>query len=571
MDSQSTVIDRLPAGSPKVSAMPIRYQNRPFDALAEQLVNDQLQAEPVLGTNLGLTEYDALLPDRSAEGIQARERAEDAWLERFAGLADSDLTHEERVDRDLVVMVLRGRAVRRDWLDWRRSPDWYASAVLQGAHLLLLYRLRPDNELAEALTARLQAAPRLLAQGLNNLDPELVAPELLPRAIAMVRAGAAYVRGIGAELPDLAEHDRTALTAAAAQAATALTDYAERLDAMAELATGDWAIGEQRYDGLLRYAEGLGYGTRELRERGLAAYDQLAADLAERTKQLRGHDDWRAVMAELNADHPETPQEMLVGYREATEAARAFCVDRDLVTLPEGEHCRVEPAVPFVRALVAVAHYQAPPPFSVSRVGTFFVPFPPDGATAEEVAQRLATNSRAGRWSITAHEAYPGHHWHLAHLAANQPRPLRYVFSSTYFTEGWGLYVEEMMKEQGFFTDPYRELCQVASRLFRAARIVVDTSLHLGEMSIDEACRFMVERAALTEGTARAEVLRYCAWPTQAASYLTGAIEIQRMRDEWLHRAIGSLKDFHDTVAGTGRLPISLVERYLVPADQGHG
>jgi len=551
--------------------MPIRYQDRPFDVLAEQLVNDQLAAEPVLGTNLGLTEYDALLPDRSAEAIQARERSDDAWLDRFAGLADTELTHEERVDRDLVVMVLRGRAVRRDWLDWRRSPDWYAGAVLQGAHLLLLYRLRPDNELAAALTARLQAAPRLLAQALNNLDPDLVAPELLPRAIAMVRAGAAYVRGIGAELPDLADSDRTALAAAGDQAAVALADFADRLDAMTGLARGDWAMGEQRYDGLLRYAEGLGYSTRELRERGLAAYDQLAADMAARTKQLRGHDDWRAVMAELNADHPATPEEMLAGYREATDAARAFCVDRDLVTLPEGEHCRVEPAAPFVRALLAVAHYQAPPPFSGSRVGTFFVPYPPDGATPEEVTQRLATNSRAGRWSITAHEAYPGHHWHLAHLAANQPRPLRYVFSSTYFTEGWGLYVEEMMKEQGFFTDPYWELCQVAMRLFRAARIVVDTSLHLGEMSIDEACRFMVERAALSEGTARAEVLRYCAWPTQAASYLTGAIEIQRMRDEWLHRAIGSLKDFHDTVAGTGRLPISLVERYLVSADQGHG
>src|SRR5262245_59444148 len=212
--------------------MPIRYQDRPFDVLAEQLVNDQLAAEPVLGTNLGLTEYDALLPDRSADAIQARERSDDAWLDRFAGLADTELTHEERVDRDLVVMVLRGRAVRRDWLDWRRSPDWYAGAVLQGAHLLLLYRLRPDNELAAALTARLQAAPRLLAQALNNLDPDLVAPELLPRAIAMVRAGAAYVGGVGAELPELADSDRTALDAAAAAAATALTDVAERLEAM---------------------------------------------------------------------------------------------------------------------------------------------------------------------------------------------------------------------------------------------------------------------------------------------------------------------------------------------------
>lgn len=551
--------------------MPIRYQDRPFDALSEQLVNYQLEAEPVVGSQLGLTEYDAALPDRSATAIEAREQAEDAWLDRFAALDDAELSADERVDRDLVAMVLRGRAIRRDWLGWRRSPDWYAGAVLEGAHILLLHRLRPDAELAAALTARLQAAPRLLAQGLNNLDPDLVAPELLPRSIAMATAGAAYVRGLAGELPDLAEPERTALAAAGARAGTALTDFAEQLEAMTGTARGEWAIGEQRYDGLLRYAEGLSYGTRELRERGSAAYDELAADMAARTKQLRGHDDWRALMAELNADHPKTPEEMLAGYREATEATRAFCVDRDLVTLPEGEQCRVEPAAPFVRALVAVAHYQAPPPFAGSRVGTFFVPYPPDGASPEEVAQRLATNSSASRWSITAHEAYPGHHWHLTHIAANQPRPLRYVFTSTYFTEGWGLYAEEMMKEQGFFTDPYRELCQVSMRLFRAARIVVDTSLHLGEMSIDEAREFMVDRAALTDGTAHTEVLRYCAWPTQAASYLTGAIEIQRLRDEWLHRAIGSLKDFHDTIAGTGRLPISLVERYLGSTEQARG
>jgi uncharacterized protein (DUF885 family) len=99
--------------------------------------------------------------------------------------------------------------------------------------------------------------------------------------------------------------------------------------------------------------------------------------------------------------------------------------------------------------------------------------------------------------------------------------------------------------------------------LFRAARIVVDTSLHLGEMTIDEATEHMSTRASLSPDTARAEVLRYCAWPTQAASYLTGALEIQRMRDEWLHQARGSLRDFHDLLAGTGRLPISLVDSYL--------
>ncbi len=92
--------------------------------------------------------------------------------------------------------------------------------------------------------------------------------------------------------------------------------------------------------------------------------------------------------------------------------------------------------------------------------------------------------------------------------------------------------------------------------------MVVDTSLHLGEMSIAEAVDFMSTKASLSRETAEAEVLRYCAWPTQAASYLTGALEISRLRERWLAGG-GSLRDFHDRAAASGRLPISLVERVL--------
>jgi uncharacterized protein (DUF885 family) len=119
------------------------------------------------------------------------------------------------------------------------------------------------------------------------------------------------------------------------------------------------------------------------------------------------------------------------------------------------------------------------------------------------------------------------------------------------------------MREQGFFRTPEQELCQRDMRLFRAARIVVDTSLHLGEMTVEEAVEHMSTKASLSPETARAEVLRYCAWPTQAASYLTGALEIARMRDRWLTEGRGGLRDFHDAAAGSGRLPVSLVERTL--------
>lgn len=546
--------------------MPIPAGTESFDALAAALMRDELTAQPVLGTALGLTEYDDQLPDMTAAAITARERSEDAWSERFAALADEGLEPAEQVDRDLVLMALRGRALMRDWADWRRNPDAYSGPALSGVYSLLLHRLRPEPELAEAVAARLDDVPDLLAAGVANLEPELAGSVVVLRALGQVRAGPSYLRSVASEFADGSGRVRVARSGE--RAAEAFERFAEHVEVLAEHARGEWAIGEARYDGLLREAEGLSYGAREMRERGQAVYDELAEDMRRRTAELRGDPqdtDWRRLVAELAEDRPETPEEMLAGYTDATAAAQRFCADRELVTLPPGEECRVVPSAPFSRSMLAVAHYIPPPVFSDRRTGHFFVPYPPEDATAEQVAQRLATNHRATQWTISAHEAYPGHHWHLAWLAANGVRPLRSVFGSTYFVEGWGLYSEELMREQGFFADPRHELAQVDSRLFRAARIVIDTSLHLGEMSPEDAVEFLSTKASLSVDTARAEVARYCAWPTQAASYLTGALEVARMRDEWLRSGRGSLREFHDRAAGSGRLPIALVERSLTP------
>lgn len=550
--------------------MPIPTGARPFDALAAELMAHEFAADPVLGSALGLTEYDERLPDLAADAIAARERAEDEWSRRLRALEESELSADELIDRDLALMVLRGRAVQRDWADWRRSPDHYAGTALTGVFNLLMNRLRPEPELARAVAARLRAVPRLLEQGTANLDPALAHPALLRRALGQIGAGAAYARSVPAEFTD--DGDRSLVAAAGEVAALAFERFGAHVESLVDVATGEWAIGEARYDSLLRQAEGLDFGTRELRQKGQAAYDELAADMRERAQALRGTDDFFSVLRGFNEDHPETPAEMLALYQEATDAARAFCVERELVTVPDGERCVVAPSAPFTRAMLAVAHYAQPPPFAAAgpdgvRPGHFFVPYPPDGSTPEQVAARLATNNRHGAWSIAVHEAYPGHHWHFAWLAANAAnggaRPLRFVFGSAYFVEGWGLYTEDLLRQEGFFRTPEQELCQRDFRLFRAARIIVDTSLHLGEMTIEQAVDYLSTMSSLSRETAQAEVLRYCAWPTQASSYLTGALEIDRMRARWLDESRGSIREFHDRAAGSGRLPIGLVERAL--------
>ncbi|HXQ95896.1 MAG TPA: DUF885 family protein [Candidatus Acidoferrales bacterium] len=336
---------------------------------------------------------------------------------------------------------------------------------------------------------------------------------------------------------------------------------------------GTWQLGEERYTRLLREKELLDTDARGLRERGRVEYDRLAGEMAELARRARGTDDWPAVLGEAARDHPATEEAMRQGYADWTARARSFLAERGLVTLPPGERCLVEPSPVFQRPVLGVASYNSPPAFSDSWTGHFFVPFAPDGTPEPEIQQRLEGNSWGDIPSVSVHETYPGHHWHLVMRKRNRSA-VRRVFGTPYFTEGWALYAERMMRERGFFTDPIQELFQLKASLFRAARIVVDTSLHLGEMTFEEAVDFMGTKAGLPEPTARAEVGRYCTWPTQASAYLTGCLEILRIRRAWLDAhgfpdvaaedvPVSSLREFHDTIAGSGALPLGLAERAL--------
>lgn len=525
----------------------------PQPALVGEFLSWYLDRNPATASMLGSLDHDHTLGDFSAAAFESTEREVDSWLGKVTESSPSTL--DDEIDRDLIASVLRGDQLRASWPEWRRDPSVYTSTALYPLYTAFTYGLRPEPELVGTVVARLAEVPAILAACRANLDPAIASPVIVRRGLDQARTGRAFLTtALPAEVRD--ERLRAKLAEAAEPAARAFDELVVFLEEFTERANGDWRMGEKLYSSLLIEHQVLGYGAGELHERGKIAYAELDAEL----KELAGTPDWHSVMTSLQDDHPPTLEDMRLEYEAETERARQFLIEHGLVTLPDGEKCLVVPSPLFHRPIVAVASYMQPPALTNGRIGRFMVPFTPDGFTPEQVTQRLRTNARAQLATISVHEAYPGHHWHLSWLAA-QDRPVRKVFRTPYFSEGWALYSEKLLREQGFFTSTAQELAHVEARLFRAARMVVDTALHCGDMTADEAEAYLVANTALTAGTAAAEVLRYCAWPTQAPSYLTGALEIDRIRADYVAEQRGTLREFHDTIAGSGALPLGLARR----------
>jgi len=544
-----------------------------FGRLVEDFLSNEFDISPVTASALGLTEYDERLDDLSAAAFDRRDSDAEEWLKRFAAVDAATLGVDDEIDRDLAVAALRGRTINADWQGWKRDPVVYSGPILNGLFYLFLNRLRPVADLVDAAVARLEQVPRALHEARANLDPALAHSLIVERGIGSARAGASYVREL---LVNEGETDsqRERLRAAGRVAGEAFDAYVAHLEGLAQQASGEWRYGEDRYSRQLREREHLAVDARGLRELGQAEYDRLDAEMRPLAREARGTDDWRAALHEANKDHPPTEEEMRRAYAASTEKARAFLAQTGLVTLPDGESCTVEPAPVFSRPLIAVASYSGPPAFSERLAGHFFVPIAPEGATPEEIQKRLAANSHGSIPTTSVHEAYPGHHWHITWSKIHAPR-LRQVLGTPYFSEGWALYAERVMRERGFFSDPIEELYHLEATIFRAARIVVDTSLHIGEMSHDEAVAHMTTALPMPEPTARAEVGRYCSWPTQASAYLTGCLEILRIRRRYLDArgfastaptdvSIEVIRDFHDGLCATGKLPLGLAERAVM-------
>jgi uncharacterized protein (DUF885 family) len=215
--------------------------------------------------------------------------------------------------------------------------------------------------------------------------------------------------------------------------------------------------------------------------------------------------------------------------------------------------------MPSVVAESGMAPHYSPPRLDGSQPGTYW--FNTERPTA------------GTGWDLEAvafHEAVPGHHLQLSRiqLLADLP-PMQRQRSLTVFSEGWGLYAEQLAEEAGLYSSTESLLGAVTASLMRAARLVIDTGLHAFGWSRAEALAYFLEHVPAPPEFLAAEIDRYICIPGQALAYLTGKRELLRLREEATGRlgAAFTLSSFHAAVLDQGSLPMPVLDRVIAAWD----
>ena len=534
----------------------------PLDSTLYDLVETRFRRiiadNPLIGTYLGIHTEDHRLGDGTRDAVLAELAADKAHLAAIEALDDDGLSSEARLERDLEL-----HNVRREIFDTEVVRTWERRSTaldLVGDALFLIFAqdFAPLDERLDSIASRLEAVPQLLSESRGRaVVPQVRGwQELEIESAADLPSFFQEIVTAGDRLPD---PEKRRLAAAADTARAAIAEYGAWLKQSLARGTDDWALGRERYDELVALRAFDGLDADAILEIG---YDQLEGQKAARIRAAAEIDDHATepeVIDRLKTDHPATFREALEAYRDAMVRARQHLVDHDIVTVPDDERIDVIQTPNYLRNVIPFAAYFSPPKFDPRPKGIYIVT---PSVGDDPNAMREHNYSSISNTSI--HEAYPGHHLQL-HVANSHPSLTRLATDAPEFVEGWGMYSEQMMREQGFDAAPNFRLNMHTDAIWRACRIILDVRMHRGEVAVDEAIRFLVEETSFEEPNARAEVRRYTYTPTYQLSYLLGKVLLLGLRTDEQERlgSAFSLRDFHDTLLRNGSLPISFHRRIL--------
>jgi uncharacterized protein (DUF885 family) len=397
--------------------------------------------------------------------------------------------------------------------------------------------------------------PGLLADARTTLvEPVRVFVET---ALRVNEGGRVLVREVGATLAAGTGPAAERVVAAVDGANAALTAFGADLERWLESASDAFALGEEDFNFHLHYEHALRDTAPELWRYGLHLKEEVETDLARRAARFDGGRTWQDVVDRLRADHP--PASGLVdAYAREMARARDFVAQRGLAPIPSAP-LDVVPTPAFMRPIIPFAAYDSPGPYSRDRRGWFYVTAPDPLLPAAAQERILRDHCRYELAATALHEGYPGHHLQLIY-AQEQPSDTRKNVWTPLTVEGWALYCEDMMGEEGFYRSEEEQFFQRVHLLWRAVRVLLDVGLHTRGMSFEDAVDQLASQLHVDRTNAEAEVRRYCAEPGYPLCYAVGRREILKLRDAF-RAARGpsfTLRGFHDALLRYGGLPVAL-------------
>jgi uncharacterized protein (DUF885 family) len=381
------------------------------------------------------------------------------------------------------------------------------------------------------------------------------------------RSGPGFVDQVARSLLESFPAERERIEHAAGRARIGFAQYQDFLDRELDSKVGgSFAIGERWMNYKLEREHLLGMDCAAMAALGEEQVAKTRALLEAEAKRIDPARTWQELIGDAKTRHPEALK-LKEAYQAETDRARRFVLEKRIAPIAEGTKLEVIDTPVFERSVIPYAAYLPAGPFDEDQTAFFYVTPIDTTRRKDEQEQQLHGHNYAGLALTTVHEAYPGHHLQLGHANRAGSR-LRRLADSSLFAEGWALYCEELMHEQGFYLDPLTRLYQLKDLLWRACRVVLDVGLQTGKTTFMQAVDYLREVAMVERVNAVAEVKRYTLTPTQPLSYLVGKLEILAIRAEAERRLGGRfvLHDFHAALLARGTLPPALVREELAEA-----
>jgi len=534
-------------------------------------LDERFRMEPTTASQLGDHRFDDQLENPTPEVREAWLGWVKRTLRNLPKVVDRNrLTPDGRIDFD----IFRHDLETSLWLSentrpFEEDPRVYNTYISDSVYMLLAQSTQPLEVNVSNTVARLQKIPGVVGTARATLrNPPRT---ILETAIRQNKGSIAFYEKEVFELAGATTQLET-MRLAAVPVVAALKEYQTFLegDLMAR-ATGEWRLGRKRFARKLDLVLDAGVSADQVLADAEAEFERVNREMYVVSRQLWSRyfpketmppsDDAgrRATVARVTQtvgkEHGTT--EALVGDARATvERIKAFIQDRDILRLPEPDRCQVIEMPEFKRGN-SLAYLESAPPLEPATASFYAVSPPPSHWGADRVKSFLEEYNQHMLQILTIHEAYPGHYVQLEY-SNRSPSLIRRVLQSGVFIEGWAVYTEQMMLDQGYGEGDLRlRLNQLKFYLRAVANAMLDHKMHCAAMTDDEALHFLMIGAFQSEGEARLKIVRAKQSSTQLSTYFVGRMAHDRLR-QTIQRELGDrfeLGRYHEAVIDHGSVP----------------